>query len=425
MITKNDEVQIEITAMSTDGNGVGHIEGFAVFVPYTAVGDILLIKIVKVLKNYAFGIIQQILTPAKGRIENDCDVYTKCGGCSFRHVDYQSELEYKGKFVEDNFRKIGGITVPVSNTMPSPQQSGYRNKAQYPVAKIDGKVIIGFFAKRSHRAYECMNCPLQPEFFSGILKIIKDFIEEKNVSVYDETTHKGLIRHIYIRYAHRTQQVMICIVANGNGLQYNDLLISRLTQVYPQIKTVILNINKQKNNVILGEQNIVLYGDGIITDIMCGLEVELSPLSFYQVNTAAAESLYRMAEKLADFQGNEVLIDLYCGTGTIGLSMAGKVKQLIGVEIVPDAIKNAEQNAVKAGISNAQFLCDDAGGAAISLSEQGIKPDVVIVDPPRKGCSDDVIEAIAKMAPQKVIMISCNSATAARDCKALCEKGYK
>ena len=425
MLKKNDVTQIEISGMSSDGNGIGQIDGYTVFVPFSAVGDVLEIKIVKALKNYGFGIIQNIITPSADRSENTCAVYKKCGGCSFRHVDYSAELAYKKDFVKWNFKKLGNIDFPVDDTVPSPRTEGYRNKALYPVSRQDGKTVIGFYAKRSHRVQECIDCKLQPAIFVPILEEIRSFLDDENITVYDETTHQGLVRHIYLRYAEKTGEIMVCLVMNGKKLKNSNVLVERLLGTCPQIKTVVLNVNRGKDNVVMGEENIVIYGDGTITDILCGVRVKLSALSFYQVNRDAAENLYRLAADLAQLKGGEVLIDLYCGAGTIGLSMADKVKELIGVEVVAPAVENAIENAKAGGFTNARFICDDAGGAAVQLAKEGIKPDVIVVDPPRKGCSSDVLQAIEQMSPEKVVMISCNSATAARDCKDLTARGYE
>lgn len=425
MLTKNQLVEAQVTAMSSDGNGIAKVDGMVIFVPYSAVGDKLLVRVVKVLKNYSFGIIESILESGEGRVQDSCPVYRRCGGCSFRHISYRKELVHKAQFVEDNLRRLGGLEPQMMPITPSPRQQGYRNKAQYPIRMQDGKVTAGFFAKRSHRVIDCACCDLQPEFFEQVVEYTTRFLQENNISVYDEESGKGLVRHLYLRYGETTDQLMVCLVVNGEKLPCADRYVEGLRQVCSKVCSVVLNINREQSNVILGKSCRTLWGSDTIEDSLCGVKFELSPLSFYQVNRAAAEQLYLLAAQLADFQGGELLVDLYCGAGTIGLTMAHRVGQLIGVEIVPDAVENAKANARRCGIENARFLCADAKQAAVQLAQEGLRPDVIVVDPPRKGCDPQVLEAIAKMSPQKLVYISCNSATLARDCKQLAQLGYR
>lgn len=424
-LKKNQLVDLIIEAVSSDGNGVGRIDGMVVFVPFTAPGDVLRVKLVKVLKNYCFGIVQEILQPSPDRQEDDCPVYHRCGGCCYRHVRYQSELLWKQQSVADNFKRLGGIELAFEPIVTSGQSSGYRNKAQYPVAvDEEGRVRIGFFARRSHRVMHCTDCDLQPAFFAELLDCIAAFIEEKRIPVYDEQTHMGLVRHVYLRHAETTNETMVCLVLRSAKLPFAEELVGRLRAVCESVRSIIINVNPRRTNVILGEKCVTLYGSDTITDVLCGLKVQLSPLSFYQVNRRGAELLYQKAAEFADLQGNEVLLDLYCGAGTIGLSMARRVKRLVGVEVVAPAVENARNNARINGIDNATFLCDDAAGAVRALGKEGLQPDVVILDPPRKGCGEDVVRTVAAFQPQKIVMISCNSATAARDCKLFGELGY-
>lgn len=425
MFNKNDSIEIEIAAMSSDGNGVAKVDGMVIFVPFSSVGDKLIIQIVKVQKNYCYGKIEKILVPSPDRIKEDCPVYSKCGGCCFRHISYEAELKHKADFVASNLRRIGGLTPEMLPIMPSPQSSSYRNKAQYPIRESDGKVEAGFFARRSHRVISCSKCDLQPAFFENIVDYVKKFLENNHIPIYNEETTRGLVRHLYIRYGEITGQVMVCLVLNGPQLPHCQRFLHGLLEICPQVVSVSINVNRSNNNVILGDKCITLYGQDTISDILCDVTFKISPLSFYQVNRSAAEKLYMLAREMADLQGTELLVDLYCGAGTIGLSMAKHVKELIGVEIVRDAVENAKTNAKNCGIENARFLCEDAASAAKVLAEEGLSPDVVIVDPPRKGCDQMLLESIIKMAPKKIIMISCNSASLARDCKKLVEKGYE
>lgn len=424
MLKKNQIEEAEITAMSSDGNGIAKIDGMVVFVPYTAVGDKLKIRIVKVQKNYSFGIIEEILQPSPDRVDDHCPVYKKCGGCAFRHISYEAELRHKAEFVQSNLRRLGGLDPVMLPITPSPLVQGYRNKAQYPIREYDGKIEAGFFAKRSHRVISCASCDLQPAFFEQILEYTKQFLEEYHISAYDEQTGKGKVRHLYIRYGEVSGEVMVCLVVNSERLPHATEYVEGLLKVCPQVVSVVLNINREQNNVILGQKCITLYGKDTIEDTLCDVRFELSPLSFYQVNRQAAEKLYRLAAEMAQFEGNELLIDLYCGAGTIGLSMASKVRELIGVEIVPDAVENAKENAKRCGVENARFICADAKEAATQLAAENLHPDVIVVDPPRKGCDIEVLQAIAAMAPKRLVMISCNSASLARDCKELEALGY-
>ena len=424
MLKKNDIIDAHITAMSSDGNGIAKIDHFVVFVPYSAVGDHLRIRIVKVQKSFGFGKIEEILEPASTRCQPDCPVYQKCGGCSFRHITYEQELCHKAEFVRDTLQRIGGLNIEPEAIVGSPLVNGYRNKAQYPVRLENGKVLAGFFAKRSHRVIPCADCALQPAFYKGIIEYTQTFAEEKGISIYDEESGKGLLRHIYLRYGEVSGQVMVCLVLNGTKLPHADDYVKGLLELCPSVASVVLNVNKRRDNVILGEQCITLYGSDTIEDTLCDVSFRLSPLSFYQVNRQAAQQLYRLAADMADLKGEELLVDLYCGAGTIGLSMAKRVRQLVGVEIIPDAVENARENAKNCGIHNARFLCADAGEAAQMLAAEGLKPDVIVVDPPRKGCSSDVLEAIQTMSPDKLIYISCNVASLARDAKELEQLGY-
>lgn len=424
MLKKNQIEEAEITAMSSDGNGIAKIDGMVVFVPYTAVGDKLKIRIVKMQKNYSFGIIEEILQPSPDRVDDHCPVYKKCGGCAFRHISYEAELRHKAEFVQSNLRRLGGLDPVMLPITPSPLVQGYRNKAQYPIREYDGKIEAGFFAKRSHRVISCASCDLQPAFFEQILEYTKQFLEEYHISAYDEQTGKGKVRHLYIRYGEVSVEVMVCLVVNSERLPHAAEYVEGLLKVCPQVVSVVLNINREQNNVILGQKCITLYGKDTIEDTLCDVRFELSPLSFYQVNRQAAEKLYRLAADMAQFEGNELLIDLYCGAGTIGLSMASKVRELIGVEIVPDAVENAKENAKRCGVENARFICADAKEAAAQLAAENLHPDVIVVDPPRKGCDLEVLQAISAMAPKRLVMISCNSASLARDCKELEALGY-
>ncbi len=424
---KNDDIILNITDVTLDGNGVGRHEGMAVFVPATAPGDEIDCHITKVNKSYAFGICRSIRKPSPHRQDRGCAVFGRCGGCSFRHISYEAECRIKEKAVLDDFVRIGGFARGTFEYLPimgDTRTDRYRNKAQYPIAADEsGRAFCGFYAKRSHRVIECEDCLLQPEIFSSIAGRMIQLINERHIPVYDEATGKGCVRHIYLRRGEHSGQIQLTAVAayDHRGLRK---ILGIVGEEFGDIGSVVLNINPRRDNVILGDKCITVSKGGTITDIMCGNEITLSPLSFYQVNTLQAERLYAAAKALAAPAGDEELLDLYCGAGTIGLSMAKDVRHLTGVEIVPQAVENARKNADANGITNADFICDDAGGAAKRFSEQGLRPDIIITDPPRKGCDTATLEAITAMSPKRVVMVSCDPATAARDCAYLSEHGY-
>ncbi|MEG1942618.1 MAG: 23S rRNA (uracil(1939)-C(5))-methyltransferase RlmD, partial [Angelakisella sp.] len=418
MLQKNDIVTINIDSVTNEGNGVGRHEGMAIFVPMTVTGERARVRIVKVQKSFCYGIIEELITLSENRIEPDCPVFKRCGGCSLRHMSYRTELMAKQQWVTDAVKRIGGLELDINTILPSPQEDEYRNKAQYPLGKdSDGKVFCGFYSPRTHSIVPAAECRLQPHFFSSLCGAVCKYIEATGSLVYDEAKGSGLFRHLYLRYGEASGEVMVCLVINGREIPKPQLLIDSILAVCDRVKGIILNHNTRSTNVILGNENTVLWGAGEITDILCGVAVNISPLSFYQVNRRGAEQLYAAAAGMADFSGKELLLDLYCGAGTIGLSMVHRYPDitLVGVEIVPGAVANAKANALGAGISSARFITGDAGFAASKLAAEGLCPDVIVVDPPRKGCDIATLDAIEKMSPQKIIMVSCNPATMARD----------
>ena len=428
-LAKNDIITLEITALTNEGSGVGHYKedssdgrGIAVFVPMTAVGDVISCRVVKVLRSYAYGRVEGILTASPDRAEDGCPVYAKCGGCCFRHISYEAELRAKQGFVQDAFTRLGGLSPAYLPIPGSESPERYRNKLQMPVSKQDGRTVCGFYSERSHRVVPVEKCALQPELFAEITRFVTEQADRLRISVYNEEKHEGVLRHIYLRRGHYSGEVCLCLVARRKVPEF-ERLAKAAAERFPEITGVVLNINRDRTNVILGEEEQVLFGRAEIKDTMCGVNVEISPKSFYQVNTPAAEALYRQAAEFAQPEGT-LLLDLYCGAGTIGLSMAGKARRLIGAEIVPQAVENARENAERNSVKNAEFICADAGQAAQQLERSGERPDVIILDPPRKGCSEDTLTACAGMQPERIVMISCNAATAARDCKRLAELGY-
>ncbi|MCL2052916.1 MAG: 23S rRNA (uracil(1939)-C(5))-methyltransferase RlmD [Oscillospiraceae bacterium] len=424
---KNCIIPLEIIDVTADGSGVGKAEsGIAVFVPHAAVGDKISCRIVKVNKSYAYGIIEELAVPSPDREKSNCPVSSKCGGCTFRHISYESEIRFKDKLVKDAFTRLGGFEeLEFEAFCAAGEVDRYRNKAQYPVTEINGGIACGFYGKRSHRVIPVNDCLLQPEVFSAVMRSCIDFAVKNKIPAYDEKTGNGVLRHIYLRRGHYTGEVMVCFVVKSMAVK-NRLseLAELLADEFDDVKSVVLNLNPDNTNVILGSKNITLWGDDFISDTICGIKVKLSAPSFYQVNTAQAEKIYTYAKDCASLTGGETVVDLYCGIGTVGLYFADKAKRIIGGEIIPEAIANAIENALENGIQNAEFILGDAGKIAESLALNGITTDVTIIDPPRKGCSQPTLDSIIKMSPSKIIMISCNPATAARDAAYLCRAGY-
>ena len=422
---KNQTIPLTIEALSSDGSGVGHYEGEAVFVPGTAPGDVLQARIIKDCKRYAFGIVAELCTPGPGRVEPDCPVCRPCGGCCFRHLSYEAELAAKQSFVSDAFSRLGGLEISMLPILPSPLPMRYRNKVQYPVAlSPEGHIVTGFYAGRTHSVIPCEDCLLQPEILNQIALKICRLLEKYKITVYNEQTGKGLIRHIFLRQGYHSGEILVCLVANGRSLPHSSEICAALQAEFSAIVGILLNVNTKRTNVITGPESLVLAGRGFLRDTLCGVPVELGPLSFYQVNTPGAEQLYGVAREFAALKPGDTLLDLYCGMGTIGLSMAADCSQLIGVEIIPEAVESARRNAAAMGVQNARFFCADAGQAAARLAEEGLAPDCIVLDPPRKGCDQVTLDAVLKMAPPTLVMVSCNPATAARDVRYLAEHSY-
>jgi len=424
MLNKNDLIDLEITGLTNEGCGIGKYDGMVVFVPFSAVNDKLKVHIVKVNKSHCYGKIEEISAPSPDRITSDCEAFGKCGGCDFRHITYESELRAKEQFIRDAFTRIGGLNPEFLPIIGNTMQNGYRNKAQYPIGKNDnGETVCGFFANRSHRIIPCEKCMLEPEIFGEIKRFILKTAKEYKISAYNEAEHSGVLRHICIRKGHYSGEICVTLVVRRNVPQLKALAFE-LRKKFSGITSITVNINKDKTNVIYGEEEKVLFGSDSITDKMCGKTFSVSPLSFYQVNTPMAEILYQKAAELAQPDGKTV-IDLYCGAGTIGLTMADKARSVIGVEIVESAVVNANENAKLNNAGNVRFICGDAGQATDILVKEGIKADVVIVDPARKGCDERTLSNIVQFNPDRVVMVSCNAVTAARDCKYLEEHGYR
>lgn len=426
MLKKNQDIKLNIDGMTADGSGVAHFEGEAAFVRNTAIGDTVEAHIIKAKKNYAVGKLIRVISPSPDRTESDCPVSEKCGGCCYRHISYEAELKIKKQKVQDAFDRIGHLEVKMNDIIGS-ETLRYRNKAEYPVTidTKEGEVLAGFYAFNSHRVVPAQDCMLQPAAFAVILDAIIRWVNENDISVYDETTGTGLLRHVYIRRAYHTGEMMVCLVINGKKIPNEAGFVEMLTGISDEIKTVVLNENREATNVILGDKCRILSGDGYINDILCGKKSRISPLSFYQVNTPQCERLYAKAAEYADLNGNEFVLDLYCGIGTVGLSMSDKAGRLIGVEIIPEAVEDAKVNAKINGIENAEFFCGDATEIGAKLKAENIEPDVILIDPPRKGMTPELIKNVADMDPKRIVYISCDPATLARDCGIFLNEGYE
>lgn len=426
-LKKNEINTAEIIDYTTEGSGICKMKNIAVFVPNSAIGDIAEIKILKTTKNYAFGKIEKMISPSKYRCDPDCEIFQKCGGCTFRHIHYSAELDFKQKRVSDALTRIGGVSPEfIQKIIPSDRENYYRNKIQLPLTKgKDGQICVGFFAPRSHRIIPLKECFLQSKAFEKAIQIFLEWANTEKIPVYNEQTHTGILRHLYLRYAEKTDELMLCVIANASELRHEKNLIKLCKENLPNLKSLILNTNTEKTNVITGKKCRTLYGDDFITDELCGLKFRISPLSFYQVNRSQTEKLYQIAAEFAALKKHEILVDMYCGTGTIGLTMAKQVKKLIGIEVIPQAIEDAKENAGNNHIDNTEFICADAAQAAHYLHEKHIQPDCIILDPPRKGCSVDLIKTVSEISPQRIVYVSCDPATLARDIKLFSGYSYQ
>lgn len=422
---KNKIYRAEIVGYSGDGASIARIHDMVVFVPGGAVGDQCDIRIVKIAKNYAFGRIERIIIRSKHRIEPECPYATKCGGCCYWHISYEEELRAKAKKVQDAMQRIGGVCMEPESICGSETIYHYRNKAQYPVGIKEDKIVTGFYRSRSHDIIPMDNCLIQTALADELAKCVRNWMTEYHIAPYDETTHNGLIRHIYVRSGFATGQVLLCLVVKNPKLPAVGELIQSARKAVPGLCGIVLNVNKKTGNAILGDRYITLWGNDTLEDILCGNRFQLSPASFYQVNRAQTEKLYEAVLNYAQLDETQTALDLYCGAGTITLALAHNAKEVIGAEIVPQAVENAKQNAKLNYIKNTRFICADAGQISAKLAAEGTKPDVIVVDPPRKGLDQTTIDAIGQMYPTRVVYVSCDPATLARDVNLLEKKGYQ
>jgi 23S rRNA (uracil1939-C5)-methyltransferase len=424
---KNDIVTLKIEDCGIDGEGIGKADGFTVFVKDAVIGDTVRAKIMKAKKNYGYGRLEEIITPSPDRVEPKCQFARQCGGCQLQTLSYEKQLEFKTSKVRGHLERIGGfIDIPMEKILGMEQPFHYRNKAQFPVGKSkDGRIITGFYAGRTHSIIENRDCALGVTRNKEVLDRVIAHMEKFHIQPYDENTGKGLVRHVLIRYGFFTDEMMVCLIINGEKLPGEEALVKSLRQI-PETVSVMVNVNKKRNNVILGEKVRLLWGQPYITDKIGEISYQISPLSFFQVNPYQTGRLYGKALEYAQLSGNETVWDLYCGIGTISLFLAQKAKMVRGVEIIPAAIENAKENARLNGFANTEFF---VGKAEEVLPEQfartGERADVIVVDPPRKGCDETLLSTIIKMQPDRVVYVSCDSATLARDLKYLCERGYE
>ncbi|MFL0268803.1 23S rRNA (uracil(1939)-C(5))-methyltransferase RlmD [Candidatus Clostridium radicumherbarum] len=425
-VEKNKEYIIEIKSLGFEGEGVGKINDFTVFVQGALKGETVKVKIVKVAKSYAHGKLIEIIKPSEFRIEPKCGIYKKCGGCQLQHMTYEAQLAFKTQRVKEVMERIGKLyNVVVHDALGMKEPFRYRNKVQLPVGYADGKAQIGFYAPRSHDIIDMDSCLIQDEAADKVVKLTREWITKYNVRTYDENSDSGLIRHIMVRKGFKTGEIMVVLITKEEKLPNSKDFIDILVKNIEGIKSIVQNINPKKTNVILGDKNITLWGQDKITDYIGQFKFNISPLSFFQVNPVQTEILYKKALEYANLTGNETVFDAYCGTGTISLFLSQKAKKVYGVEIVPQAIEDAKKNAVENNITNAEFFVGQAEKVIPELIDHGISADVVVVDPPRKGCEKSLLEAISKMQPQRIVYVSCDPATLARDLGILKELNYE
>ncbi|MGH4122893.1 MAG: 23S rRNA (uracil(1939)-C(5))-methyltransferase RlmD [Clostridium sp.] len=425
-VEKNEDYIMTIDNMGYEGEGVGKIDNFTVFVAGAIVGEKVKIKIVKISKSFAFGKLLEIIEASSSRIEPVCSIYKNCGGCNLQHIDYTGQLDFKTNRVIQVINRIGKLEdVIVHPTLGMENPYNYRNKVQLPVSNKNGAIDIGFYAARSHDIINMETCHIQDKVADVVVKLTKQWIKEYNIQSYNEENHNGLLRHIMIRKGFKTGEVMVVLVTNGKNIPHKEEFIATMTKKIQGLVSVVQNINSEKTNVILGAKCVTLWGKDTITDYIGEFKFEISPLSFFQVNSIQTEKLYGKALEYANLSGGEVVLDAYCGTGTISLFLSQKAKKVYGVEIVAEAIKNAKINVKENKINNTEFILGEAESVIPKLVSIGVRADVVVVDPPRKGCDKILLEAISSMGPRTIVYVSCDPGTLARDLGILDELGYK
>ena len=434
---KNEKLVIKIEDIGVNGEGIGKVAGYTLFVKDALIGDTVEAVITKAKKNYGYAKMLKVLEPSPHRVEKRCPVARQCGGCQIQELSYEAQLDFKTKKVYGNLERIGGFSPEFLDSVMEPicgmeSPFNYRNKAQFPIGTDkEGNIVTGFYAGRTHQIIPNMECALGVDVNKEILKIIVDFMNENHISAYDETTQRGLVRHVLIRYGFKTGEIMVCLVINGDKFPKSEKLVDKLSQI-EGMTSITYSVNRENTNVIMGKEIGVLWGQGYITHYIGDVKYQISPLSFFQVNPVQTEKLYGLALEYAGLEGNETVWDLYCGIGTISLFLAQKAKKVYGVEIIPQAIEDARNNAKINGIENAEFFVGKAEEVLPEYYAQYEKKhgekayaDVIVVDPPRKGCDETLLNTMVKMRPERIVYVSCDSATLARDLKYLCENGYE
>ncbi len=424
MLEKGKIYEAVISDYTAQGQGIAKIEGCAVFIPNAICTERCLVRIEVAKKTWASGKIMEILEKSPHRVNRVCPVAKLCGGCDFWHMDYAEECRLKADRVRQALNRIGGESIENISILSAPSLTGYRNKAVYPVGSKNGKAYAGFFRAGTHKIVENEGCLILFPQADMVKNTVISFLNRHRIPAYDEFTHTGLVRHIFVRRGWVSGEILVCLTVNGRKLPHHAELTEKLQEI-PGFRTLVLSVNTKEGNSVLGDEELLLYGPGYIEDTLCGLTFRLSAKSFYQVNHPQAQRLYEAAIHQAGITKDDLVLDLYCGVGTITLCMAKQAKKVIGVEVVEAAVRDAKENAQRNGINNAEFFCGDAGKAALELEQQGIRPDVIVVDPPRKGLNSDTIEALHRMAPPKIVYVSCDPATLARDVALLKEKGYR
>lgn len=423
-IKKNNEYCIDIVDINHEGHGVGKIDGYTVFVDGVVVGERVMIKLVKANKTYGYGKLMKVVEASTDRVEYACGVSKRCGGCTVGHVRYEAQLRYKMNLVKESMQRIGGVDAKIEDIIGAREPLYYRNKAQFPVKEIDGKVRMGFYARNSHSIVPCGECSIQHLKINEAKDVVERFMQERGITAYDEKNKRGVVRHVLIRVGEATQDVMVVIVSTTRDVPYMYELAETLSNEVEGLKSVVLNVNRKDTNVILGEEDIIVWGQDYIEDRVEGIKFRISPKSFYQVNSKQMINLYDKVLEYASLSGNEVVFDLYCGIGSITLMLARKARYVYGVEVVEAAVDNARRNAVANGMDNVEFVQGKAEEVIPHMYDDGIRADVVVVDPPRKGCDRVLLDTVVAMKPKRIVYVSCNPATLARDVRILCEEGY-
>ncbi|MQR95944.1 23S rRNA (uracil(1939)-C(5))-methyltransferase RlmD [Fictibacillus phosphorivorans] len=426
-VHKNESYEVDIVDLTHEGAGVARVNGFTLFVPNTLPGERAKIKVVGVKKGFGFGRLEELIEESPERVEPPCPIYKWCGGCQLQHLSYEGQLEYKRKLVEDVLTRIGKLEdVPVLPTLGMGEEPWrYRNKAQVPVGERNGRIITGFYQKRSHEIVEMDSCIITGDTNDDAVQAVKEIVNQYNISAYNEEKHKGVLRHIIARYGKTTGDLMIVLVTNGQELPQRKKIVEDIRKALPEIKSIVQNVNSKRTNVIFGEETRVLWGAEYIYDFIGDIKFAISARSFYQINPDQTKVLYDQALQYAELNGDETVIDAYCGIGTISLFLAQKAKKVYGVEIVPEAIEDARRNAELNNIHNAEFAVGKSEEVIPEWKKQGITPDVIVVDPPRKGCDEELLKTIIEMKPKRVVYVSCNPATLARDLRVLEDGGFK